>query len=183
MSAIVFLTILLFNFYGYRLFISVLQNNSDIVLEKRVDKNDYSDSELISIKTTLNLPYYNSSPDYERVYGSINIDGVDYEYVKRRVYQDTLELLCIPNHDKTKLNTANNEIAKSSAEGQSSSPLKNSNPVIKIALPDFFQETSTATTFTVASLKQFYFAVNNYLLPAGYASRQDRPPQSVRFIA
>ena len=77
-----------------------MQSSSDAYLEKQVDQNKYNEDELITIKTKLNLPYYISSDQYERAYGSINIDGTNYQYVKRRVHNDTLELLCLPNRQK-----------------------------------------------------------------------------------
>ena len=103
--------------------IAYMENGSEAFLEKKLDKREYSDEELISIKTKLNLPYYTGSRDFERSYGSININGVAYQYVKQRVYNDTLELLCLPNTAKTKLQEAKNEITKSSADAQASAPV------------------------------------------------------------
>ncbi|MEJ7912332.1 MAG: hypothetical protein WKF70_04200, partial [Chitinophagaceae bacterium] len=108
------------------------------MMEQRADKNEYTDAELVSIKTKLNLPYYSTSSQFERAYGSINVAGVHYDYVKRRIYNDTLELLCLPNTVRTDLQKAGNEIAKAAASGQSSSPSKSS-PLMKLTLPDFFQ--------------------------------------------
>ena len=180
LAAIFFLSVLVFNFYGYRLVISCMQDRNDAVLEKQLDRNEYSDDELISIKTTLNLPYYTSSPDYERAYGSINIDGVDYEYVKRRVYQDTLELLCLPNHTKTKLQTAGNEIAKAAVDGDDPVPAKKGIGAKKIGFPDFFQEKNLSLFSATISEKQTYLSLNTSFSFFDFTSRQDRPPQSIQ---
>lgn len=59
----------------------------------------------------LHLPYMTSSSDYERVDGSVQINGIYYNYVKRKVYNDTLYLMCLPNTDKTKLYSARNDYA------------------------------------------------------------------------
>ena len=147
LAAIIFLFVLAFNFVGYRFLFSYLQNNSTAVLEKKLDKREYNDVDLISIKTPLNLPYYSSSPDYERVSGSINIDGVYYEYVQRRVYQDTLELLCLPNDAKTKLHEASNDIAKSSSDVQTTDQSKQGANILKISFPDLFHQ-AAANPFT-----------------------------------
>jgi len=156
-----------------------MQNNSVAAMEKQVDTKAYSDEELISIKTTLNLPYYTSSPEYERAYGSIIIDGKDYEYVKRKVYQDTLELLCLPNHTKTKLKAVSNELAKSSVDGQESSSQKRTT-VLKISLPDFCQPIKTYTASFVCNTRLLYYSLNNQISLAGYISRQERPPQTMQ---
>ena len=112
LSSILFLFVLLFNFWGYRFMIDCLQDQQDISLNSQLDADQYNDQDLISIKTSLNLPYYTNSGSYERAYGSINVNGVDYEYVKRRVYNDTLELLCLPNQAKTNLQTVKNQFFK-----------------------------------------------------------------------
>lgn len=182
LAAIIFLFILAFNFVGYRFLFSYLQNNSTAVLEKKLDKYDYNDEDLISIKTPLNLPYYSSSPDYERVSGSINIDGVYYEYVQRRVYQDTLELLCLPNDAKTKLHKASNGIAKSSTDIQTPDQSKQGSTVLKISFPDLFhQADANPSIATLIVSKNYFFPNNGFLLP-GYSSNPDRPPQSMQFI-
>ena len=84
---------------------------SDKELELRADKNQYSDDELTEIKMPLNLPYMISSSGYERVDGQVTINGIYYNYVKRKVYNDTLYLMCLPNKDKTKFYSARNDYA------------------------------------------------------------------------
>ena len=49
-----------------RLLISYMQVNSEANLQRQVDKNNYNQQDLIIIKTKLDLPYYSSSPEYER---------------------------------------------------------------------------------------------------------------------
>ncbi len=159
------------------------QTEAATAIENKVDKKEYNDDELISIKTTLHLPYYTSSSTYERAYGSINIDGKDYEYVKRRVHNDTLEVLCLPNSDKTKLKAAGNEMAKASADGQTSTPTKKSGTTVKISLPDFCQSIKTITTPSEILIKGAYLLSTTHLLPADYTATLERPPQSIRIIS
>jgi hypothetical protein len=151
-----------------------MQSNSDAYLEKQVDQNKYDEKDLISIKTKLNLPYYISSDQYERAYGAVSINGTNYQYVKRRVHNDTLELLCLPNHTSTKLQSVNNEVARSFADGQASSPKKNA--TIKISLPDFFQsfQIFSATCFLK---RKPAFVQHTYFISEGYALKQRKPPK------
>ena len=169
---------LLFNVCGYRLLISGLQQSSTASLEARVDKQDYSDDELISVKTTLDLPYYSSSSTYERAYGSININGEEYDYVKRRAYHDTLELLCLPNHVKTKLLHAGNELAKSSADGQPL-PTKKSCANLQINLPDLFHPENTFALSERTGAKKDYSSMNVHPRTNTYLDQPDRPPRSL----
>ncbi len=69
-------------------------------LEKQLDANLYSEDDLIELKLAINLPYQTNSADYERYDGEVEYDGVIYKYVKRKVYNDTLYLKCLPNVNK-----------------------------------------------------------------------------------
>lgn len=111
--AILLMGILFFNWYGYQLWSSYLEDQADRQLEASLDGNNYDESQLISIKIpSTHLSYYNSSQQFERVDGQIEIRGVEYKYVKRRLFNDSLELLCIPNHTVIQLQTAKNEFFK-----------------------------------------------------------------------
>lgn len=159
-----------------------MEKSNDITLEQKLDGDDYSNDELISIKTPLNLPYYASSSEYERTYGSVNIEGVVYDYVKKRVYNDTLELLCLPNSTKTKLHDLKNTITQSAADGQASLPLKKGATTIKISLPDYCQQTETLATFATSPYIQ-HRLLNETRFFSGFTSQQERPPQATAFAS
>lgn len=165
------------NFCGYRLLIGYMSDASTEAIEAKADVEDYTDAELVSVKTTLNLPYYTGSNEFERSYGSISINGTEYEYVKRRVYNDTLELLCLPNHAKTKLKAAVNDLAKATADGTASVPTKKSSTTVKINLPDFFQTLSLTIASPVAALIAKPVEEVGAVVPNGYKAIQERPPQ------
>jgi len=102
--------ILFFNWYGYKLLSFYLEDKADRQLEARLDEDRYDESQLISIKVpSTHLSYYNSSTKFERVDGQIDVGGVQYKYVKRRLFNDSLELLCIPNNTAMNLQTARNQ--------------------------------------------------------------------------
>ena len=101
---------LFFNWYGYQLLSNYWQDRANQQLEAKLDKNQYDESQLLSLKVPITtLSYYNSSTSFERVDGQINIKGVEYKYVKRRIFKDSLEYLCIPNHVAMDLKHASNE--------------------------------------------------------------------------
>ena len=111
--SIFLLSILLFNWFGYRLLIAVIEKSENAKLEAQLDNDNYEESELISIKIPVTyLPYYNNSASFERVDGQVEIEGTQYKYVKRRIYNDSLELLCIPNSAVMKLCVAKDEYFK-----------------------------------------------------------------------
>jgi len=107
-AAILLISLLLFNWYGYRFVINYLQKKADGQLQARLDVNDYSEAELLEIKIPLNMPYQNSSSSFERHYGEINLDGKVYTYVKRKVENGYLVLKCIPNNVKEEIKKAGN---------------------------------------------------------------------------
>jgi hypothetical protein len=96
-----------------------MEGKANVELEAQFDENNYDESQLISIKVPVRyLPYLNNSSSFERVDGQIEIKGIQYKYVKRRIYNDSLEMLCIPNHTAMKLQTAKNEFFKFSNDLQ-----------------------------------------------------------------
>jgi hypothetical protein len=105
-TAILLLTIHLFNIGGYRLLFDELENSASYQLVQKLDNQEYNDQELIEMRVALPMPYQTSWSNFERYDGEIEINGVHYNYVKRKVLNDTLILMCIPNHGKMKLNSA-----------------------------------------------------------------------------
>jgi len=110
-AAILLLGILTFNWLGYRFLTSYLEDRTNTAFNNRLDSDNYNESDLISIKVANNLPYTNAKK-FERVNGQIEIAGVQYNYVKIKVSADSLELLCIPNHDITQMQSSKDEFFK-----------------------------------------------------------------------
>jgi hypothetical protein len=110
--SIFFLGSLLFNWFGYRLLSSFMEEQANSLLITSLDNDQYNDADLVSIKLPSNLPYYTSSSQFNRMDGEIEMNGVHYNYVKSRMYKDSVEYLCIPNRAKTKLSNARDEFYK-----------------------------------------------------------------------
>jgi len=100
------------NWFGYRFVADYFENKASNEMQAQLDINNYAESELVSIKVPLSLPYGPNSKNFEKVEGNIDIQGVSYQYVKRRFYNDTLELMCIPNTAKTTIKNARDEFSK-----------------------------------------------------------------------
>lgn len=102
-AAILLLGIFVFNLVGYRWVIAFLENRADAGLDVTISNSRYSDADLISIKTPVTVPYYNNSTSFENAEGEVNVNGNFYRFVKHRIYNDSVELLCIPDHSKKEL--------------------------------------------------------------------------------
>jgi len=169
--------ILLFNWLGYRLLDNVVENNATHRLEARLDQQQYDDNQLILIKVPLtHLSYYNTSTAFERTNGEIELKGVPYHYVKSRIYNDSLEMLCIPNAMELKLRKfcdeyfgLVNDLGQTSKPGVPSHTAKSfaTDPYlctesIKMPVPQF------AVTRTGGNCRDFFVSVS---LPT-----DERPP-------
>ena len=109
LAAIVLLALFAFNTIGFRLFIEYALNRADKNFEARLDRGSYDESQLVTVKIPLNLPYQSNSRDFERVNGEVNVNGTIYKYVQRKIFNDTLILQCIPHEEKTVLQQKAND--------------------------------------------------------------------------
>lgn len=89
-----------------------MQKHANNRLEANLDNGRYDESQLIELKVAVNLPYQTSWASYQRYDGEIEINGVKYKYVKRKLVNDTLYLKCIPNQKEMALQTAKNDFFK-----------------------------------------------------------------------
>ena len=103
-----------------------MQQKASDQLEVKLDKSLYNESQLIELKVPMNLPYQTNWSAYQRYDGEIEVDGIMYKYVKRKVSNDTLYLMCIPNTKKMTLETAKNDFFKMSNDLTQNNNSKNS---------------------------------------------------------
>jgi hypothetical protein len=88
---------------GYRLWYYFEQQRSDKNFEALLDKEQYNDAELITIKMPLLLPYQSDTKDFERVSGEVNFNGKIYKYVKRKIENGEFVLMCLPDKNKMQI--------------------------------------------------------------------------------
>jgi hypothetical protein len=181
LAAILLVGVLFFNWYGYQLLSNYWQDRAESKLEASFDQNNYDQSALISFKLPLtSLSYYNSTPGYERVNGQIDINGVRYQYVKRRIYGDTLEVLCLPNMTAMMLRTATSDFFRQVNDlQQQNQAKKNSNHSTKDISKDY-RPAATGVVIPDALAQAVVTATSLYApsrLPSVYAPTADNPPE------
>ena len=103
---------LLFNLGGYSLFFQYMINRSDSNIINQINNNRYHNSDLVEVKIPVNLPTLQDWPEFETVSGQVQFKNNKYNYAQIKMTRDTLYLLVIPNHDRTKLVNANIIYAK-----------------------------------------------------------------------
>ena len=111
-TALFFLILFLFNLFGYRFVFDYMQQKLNDQLEARLDNNAYEESQLVELKIPIHLPYQTSWSSYQRHNGEVEINGILYKYVKRKLANDTLYLMCIANTKKMHLESAKEDFFK-----------------------------------------------------------------------
>ena len=173
-ASIFFLGIFLFNWFGYRLLSSFLEQNANAALITSLDNNQYNEEDLISIKVPSNLPYYTNSEHFTRRDGEIELNGIKYNFVKSRVYKDSIEYRCIPNTARMKLGKAKDKFYKLVNDLQHPSQNKESGSSagIKNLLSEYYQQTNTWSLSAFSIVKSitppfYYFCLPKLsILPA-----------------
>jgi len=153
-AAILLLSLMIFNLAGYRWLFSAIEKNATADLEQKIAAGKYSDEQLVEIRIPLNMPYY-TDKDYETVYGETDWNGEHYRYVKRKVSENTLYLLCLPNKEKTSIVKVKNEFTKTVNDipgNEQGSPQKSS--LIKLLTAEFRVNESTIdiNNYSISSL-------------------------------
>jgi hypothetical protein len=181
--AILLMGVLFFNWYGYQLLSNYWQDRAERRLEANFDQDNYDASALISFKIPItSLAYYNNSSGYERMDGQIEIGGVRYQYVKRRIYGDSLEVLCLPNLTSMKLRTASNDFFRQVNDlQQQTQGKKNSTHPVNNNSKDY-RPAATGVVVPDAFAKVVVRVTNLYApsrLPSIYASIAENPPEKL----
>jgi hypothetical protein len=161
-ASILFLFILVFNFWGYRWALSYLEKKATIRLEQRLDAGNYEASQLVEVKIPLKLPYYNEQGGYETFYGAVELNGQSYQYVKRKITPDTLFLLCIRHSEKNDLRVANTDYFRSVNNLQHDGQQKGNQPAsIKLMLSEFLPDEHTSGDGDGLGINKQSFAATN----------------------
>jgi hypothetical protein len=181
-ASILLAGLLFFNWYGYRLITDLMEDTSTARMEARLDENDYDPSQLIELRVPINLPYYNDWSEFERYSGEIEIDGIHYNYVKRKIEKGELVLLCLPNNDKQMLQSARDQFFKLVNDLQHPNKGEKSLPgntaAFKALFAEYAQEKNhwqlSAPLAETQPFNESYFA---YITPA-FALSPEQPPDT-----
>ncbi|MBI2730488.1 MAG: hypothetical protein HYX40_07030 [Sphingobacteriales bacterium] len=179
--SILILLLLAFNWFGYRLMFNYLQQSKDSQLEAKFDNNSYDESQLIEIRVPLNMPYQNNWSGFERYDGEVTVKGVLYKYVKRKVENNQLVLLCYPNSDKMHLLNARDEFFKLANDFQqhneSKKPTAPNTQGFKNLLTEYVQQDNNWQLSSFEISKKLYIECNLLRIREGYPSTPEQPPK------
>jgi hypothetical protein len=107
----------------------MLETQSNSSLQAKLDLGQYDVNDLVELHVPLHLPYIADSKDFENYSGEATINGAHYRYVKRKLVNNELILLCIRDKKTDRLQKAGTEFFKQitdtpGSEKKSKSPIK-----------------------------------------------------------
>lgn len=146
-----------------------LQYRNDRALTNAFDADQYDDSQTVTIKIPVAIPYMTNQPDFERVDGKFEHQGEHYRLVKQKYGNDTLTVVCVRDAETKRINKALSEYVKNFSD-QSADQNQHSNVTInfiKDYLPQTFSVRSLSTGWE-ADVVQYGFCIN--LIPTFEAS-------------
>lgn len=175
MAAILLIFLLAFNWYGYRLLTSYLQHEASAQLQSKLDNNDYNQASLIEVRVPLNMPYITDWDDFETYEGETQINGIHYKYVKRKVENGELVLLCIPNQQKTQLQAAQQDFFKLVNDLQSNKK-HSKDQSVKIPVSDVIADNNSSVIIVSTSISTALTIYQKYITST-FIATPSQPPE------
>ncbi len=183
LSAILLIALFLFNLFGYRLLFNYEQQQSDIRLEASLDKQDYNEADLVAIKVPLSLPYVNNQQNFERIDGEITINGKILKYVKRKIADGNLILLCLPDHNKMRIESAKDEFFKYANDlvqnNQSKKSGQSKAGTFKNLSNEYDMPAYEYTNIYYCKIPAYYLKSQLNFLPSSHHTLPEQPPELI----
>ncbi|OLY92615.1 hypothetical protein BUE76_12480 [Cnuella takakiae] len=175
-----FAGILLFSLCGYRVVIDLLQSRADQTMVTAINEEAYQQEQLISLKVPVSLPYYTNSEQFQHISGAVTIEGTVYQYVKRRIYNDSIEYLCLRDVASTRLQGARDQFFQLAYDLQTlkAGKAKQQTPVKPLMLeycPGPVWETICFTN----KLAMHVGYANSAISPEPFRAQPSQPPEQV----
>jgi hypothetical protein len=159
------------------------QHQSDTRLQASLDNEEYNEADLFTIKVPLSVAYQVDREDFERVDGEVNYLGKIYKYVKRKMVDGQLILLCLPDDNKMQLEAAKTDFFKNTNDLTQANHSKKTNHskagIFKNLLGDYVTNTSDHTT-ALQILPQTHRVLKHLdQLPTSPHNSPEQPPDFI----
>jgi len=164
---------------GYRAWFYYAEKKADAVMDANLDNEQYNINDLISLTIPLDNPYQLEQKTFERVNGEVSYQGKTFRYVKRKVVDGNLIILCIRDDHKMVLKKAKTEYGNiandftGNGKNSSRSGLqKNSNGT------DYIEhQYANLPICQCAKIDLTYFSSNSEFFSDPHISLPGKPPQ------
>ena len=169
LSSILLIALLLMNIMGYYVVFIGLQYKNDVLITQRLDREQYEESQTVTIKVPIAVPYMSDNQDFQRVDGIFEYHGEFYRLVKQKYTQDTLVIVCVKDTENKRIHEALTDYVKTFTDkpGDHQAQGKYSVSFIKDYIPQTFELKSISTGWNSD------LGVNNFtktLIPSFFAS-------------
>lgn len=176
LTAIFLLSTFMLNLFGYRAWYYFELKSAEHDMEVMLDKKDYLETDLVTIRIPLTLPYQTDTDDFERISGEFSYEGSIYKYVERKMENGYFVLRCLPDVNKMQLEAQKNRMVKSSIDQTQNNADKQSpvNHVLKYPFSEFEQNVFSLKIYSSLTLSNIF---GTYSEPAFNSLMIDAPGQ------
>jgi hypothetical protein len=179
-SSCILLIIFLFNMIGYRAWFYYAEKQSDAVMESRLNNEQYNENDLITLTVPLDNPYLLEQENFQRVDGEISFGGKTFKYVKRKVSNGNLVLLCIPDIHKMLLKKAKTDYGNSINDLTGTDKNSSRNSLQKnFNSGDYICQSANMLMIICANSPLVHIEFHLTIFSDPDIKSQDRPPQSI----
>lgn len=105
----------------YGVFIG-MEYTHDVRMTEMLDAGDYGNSEEVTIKLPISVPYMPDNADFVRVDGKFQHGGEVYRMVKQKYERDTLTVICVKDNEGKKIQNALTSYLKTFTEKPADHP-------------------------------------------------------------
>lgn len=139
------ITLILLNTIGYYAVFVGLQFQYDQAIVQRLDENQYDESNTVTLKIPVAIPYMQGQEEFERMDGTFSYAGDYYRIVKQKYADDTLTIICYKDREAKVIQNALTDYVKTFTDN----PQPGNNAKIAVAfIKDFigtqFEITNTS---------------------------------------
>ena len=152
-----------------------MQYRNDVAVLKKLERNGYDESQTVTLKVQISIPYGVENSDFERVDGMFEHHGEFYRLVKQKYEKDTLTVICIKDFEIKRIKQALTNYVKTFTD-QGTEQHQNTKPTvnfIKDYIPQTFSLKSSSLGWESEVIKE---TVYNALL-SSFASSIIHPPE------
>jgi hypothetical protein len=175
--AILLLSLLLFNFVGYRALFTYLETKAQSQMESLMDKQAVNTHDLFEIKIPLNIPYIANTNSFERFNGSVKVNGVFYSYFERKISNDTLILLCIINTEENRLSKMKTVYAGLDKDIQNKSKSRSAALFFGLIKSKYNQQDFSCNSFATHGSKKSYPEFKAGKISNAFVLSPEQPPE------
>jgi hypothetical protein len=173
--AIFLLILFLFNTIGYKAMFYYMEQSAGKEMEQNLDMMKLAGHETITIKIPINLPYQINWHDYERIDGEMTYKGVTYKYFKRKIYNDSLELVCVNFKEKNIISKNSDDYFKKVNDLANGSTKKQTQKQQK--QDEYCRLELDKTVDVYIEVKQTIRIGGKSICPPGFSENADIPPE------